>query len=655
MACGNRYKRGNIVNLIIAIFYIALLSVLLYSYLLAFKWLWKVAVFFRIKYKNYWNRKDAQKLIPLNRKEHFKNGWKVFLDKKKNILVLVILFLLSMTIFSQHLIKNTTDKNKHLSAKNYFAVGETANTYKMMALNILHPDFPLLLPLELFQRLVYFHGTFLLPKNDDEKYLWQQLWFYNPYTISQTPPWDYHGKPISPIYNNSHFSKVYNNYMIALEKVMDGNISDRKLFYDVVPRDISSNLEFAVIFQMYEDGLRYTGEAGIHIARDEKYQKQTDNFYRYSKIAQKWWDDKVIPKGIRDIPTQKLTFLEAKLTISDNKLFEQLMMNVTTCDNAYIDDYLQSRQDFADAITPEYDKRFSMMLNTYTSMFYNYLLPKYCTKDFPIASNKLHNSISRWSYIEDQETNLRIGTGYDLQTKENNATLAPLFEALRNKNTSKVIEELTSKNLSADVRFFGQKTSMHYAAHYNDVETMNALIKLGASVSPEDKAGKIPFQYAIENYNYEATKFLLEHNSSHKWVPENIRKNTSEDGYFFTIPWEYLMVLGQSGVDRVKIVEFIKLLIHYKVDLLKERESCKGMNFLHMAVLGYSLQIGSDTKYKVEVIKMLLKEGLDYKTKNCRARSAYQDAIEEHSWMHLVFEPYMTKEDRKYFKNKIRR
>lgn len=642
-------------NFIMAIIYIAFLSVLLYAYLLALKCMWKIAVYLRIKYKNFWNRKDAQKLIPLDKKEYFKNGWKLFSNQKKNIAILSLLFLFSITLFSQYLRDNTTDENKHLSAKNYFAVGETANLYKMALLNVSHPDFPLLIPIEWFQKVVYWHGSSLLPKNDDEKYLWQQLWFYNPYTITQTPPWDYHGRPTSPLYNNSHFSKVYNNYMIALEKVMDGNISDRKLFYDVVPRDISSNLEFAVIFQMYEDGLRYTGEAGIHIARDKKYQKQTDNFYRYSKIAKKWWDDGVIPKKIREIPTQKLTFLEAKLTISDNKLFEQLMMHVTTCNNPYIDDYLQSRQDLAEAITPEYEKRFSMMLNTYTSMFYNYLLPKYCAKEFPIASNKIHQRISRWSGIEEQETNLRIGTGYDLQTKEDNASLSPLFEALKDKNTSKVIQELTSKNLSADVRFFGQKTPMHYAAYYNDVKTMEALLEQGAFISTQDKAKKIPLQYAIENYNYEATKFLLEHNSSHKWVPENIRKNKSRDGVFLSTSWEYLMVFGAYQVDTIKIVEFIKLLIQHHVELFAEIEDCKGENFLHVVARNSTFAKGGDTKHMEEIIKMLLENGLDYKVEDCHGRSAYQAAVEKYSWMHSVFEPYMTNEEKQYFKNKMRR
>jgi hypothetical protein len=642
-------------HFLFAVFYIMLLSILLYGYLLFFKLLWRLFIYTRIKYKNFRNRKDAQKLIPISRQQHFKNGWNLFPNKRKNISILVVLFLISMTLFLHHLQKNTTDKNKHFEAKNYFAVGETANNFKFLALHLFHPDFPLLLPIEWFQRLVYWHGSFLLPDNDDEKYLWEQLWFYNPYTILQTPPWDYHAKPITPIYNNSHFSKIYNNYMIALEKTMDGNISDRKLFYDVVPRDISSNLEFAVIFQMYEDGLRYTGEAGIHIARDEKYQKQTDNLYRYSKIAQKWWDDGVIPENIRDIPTQKLTFLEAKLTISDDRLFRQLMLNITTCDSPYIDDYLESRQDLADAITPKYEKRFSMMLNTYRSMFYNYLFPRYCNKEFPIASNKIHKRISRWRYIEDQETNLRIGTGYDLQTKEDNATLAPLFEALKDKNTSKVIKELVSKNLSADVRFFGKKTPLHYAAHYNDIKTMEALLKHGASINAQDKANKIPLQYAVENFNYEATNFLLEHNSSHKWVPENIRKNRSYDGDFFVAPWEYLMVFGQFGVARKKTTELVKLLAQHDVNLFTEIQHCKGMTFLHMAALGYNLRTGGEHQSQVEIIKILLEKGLDYKAKDCNGESAYEIATRRYSWMHLVFEPYMSEEDIEYFKNKKRR
>ncbi len=640
-------------NLIIAIFYIILFSALLYLYLIVFKWLWRVIVYTRIKYKNFWNRRDNKKLIHIDKKEHFKNFWKLFKDNKKNIVIFGILFILSMTIFVQNLLKYTTPQNKNIQAKYYFAVGQTANSFKLIALNILHPDFPLLLPIEWFQKLVYLHGTSLLPKKDDEKYLWEQLWFYNPYTITLTPPWGVRARLDTPLYNSVHFSKIYNGYMQTLEKIMDGNISDRKLFYEVMPRDISSDLEFAAVFQMYEDGLRYTGKAGIHIVQDEKYQKQTANLYRYSKIAQKWWDEKIVPKQIKDIKTQRLTFLEAKLIISDNKLFEQLMEHITTCKNPIIDEYLQDRQNLYNELTPQYKKRFSRMLRTYTSMFYNYLFTKYCNKKFPAPPNRGgYKNISSWEGMRQQEINLRVGTGYDLQTIENNATLKPLFEALKEKNTSKVLQELREKNLSPDVRFFGDKTPMHYAAHYNDVKTMDALLKLGASINPQDKAKKIPLQYAIENYNYEATKFLLEHNSSHKWVPENISKLDPFTDRFYAQPWEFLLITGQSKIDRKKIVALIKLLINHNVNLNGEIQWCSGMTFLHMASLGYSLQIGPETKYQVEVIKMLLEKGLDFRKKDCRGRNAYEIAINEHPWMYKVFEPYMTEIERQYYKNK---
>lgn len=644
-----------VLHFTIAIAYIILLSLLLYGYILFFKWLWRVTLYVRIKYKNFTNRKDPEKCLVVNRHEYFKNGLMVLSDKKKNIAILAILFGFTLIIFVQHLSHNTTDANKYLNAKQYFAVGETANTFKLATLNFLHPDFPLLIPVEWFQKLVYWHGTFLLPKNDDEKYLWQQLWFYNPYTITQTPPWGYSAKPFTPVYNNKHFSKMYNGFMASFEKVMDGNVSDQKLFYDVVPRDINSNLEFAVIFQRHQDSLRMSGEAGVIMAREAKYQKQTDNLYRYSKIAQQWWKDETIPENIRLLKEQQLTFLEAKLTISTSKLFEHLMLHVTKCDDPLLDEYLQDRINLNEVLTPEYQARFSMMLQTYRSMFFQYLIEKYCQREFLVSAYGKHESMKRWGYIEDQETNLRIGTGYDLQTKEDNATLAPLFEALKDRNTSKVLDELNEKNLSVDVRFFGEKTPMHYAAYYNDVKTLKALMKLGASISPEDKAGKIPYQYAIEGYNYEATKFLLENNSSHKWVPESIRNKKSRGGFSFTIPWEYLMVMGQRGVDRMKIIELTKLLINHNVDIHKERESCKGMGLLHMASLGYSLRIESETKYMVEIIKMLLEKELDYKARDCNGRNAYEIAVQQYSWMHLVFEPYMSVEDKKYFKNKTRR
>lgn len=112
-------------NLIISILYIVLFSVLLYLYLLVFKWMWKVIVYIRIKYKNFWNRRDNKELIHIDKKEHFSSFWKLFKDRKKNIAVFMILLILSMTQFVQNLLKNTTPENKNIQAKYYFAVDQT--------------------------------------------------------------------------------------------------------------------------------------------------------------------------------------------------------------------------------------------------------------------------------------------------------------------------------------------------------------------------------------------------------------------------------------------------------------------------------------------------------------------------------------------------
>ena len=466
-------------------------------------------------------------------------------------------------------------------------------------------------------------------------------------------------KPDTPLYNNKHFSEIYNGYMNTLAKVMDGNITDRKLFNAVVPRDIFSNLEFAVIFQMYEDGLRYTGEAGVRIAKETKYQKQTDNLYRYSGLAEEWWKNGTIPENIRSIPQQYLTFLEARMAIAENVMFRKLLLEPTRCDDPFIKGYFTQRQRLLNETPVEYFDRFSMTLNNDQSRFYDYLFPKYCGYEQPVKAQKVNGpQFSRFPYKDVQERNLREGSGYDLQNHESNETLRPLFMAIDEKNTEEVLHILANRNLSPNVRFYGNKTPLHYAAHNNDIATMKVLLKNGANINAEDQAGKIPFQYAIENYNYEASKFLLEHNSSHKWVPEMFDSTDMRNSIDIplTTSWEYVMSFGalkiqrhRTNMERKTIVKLVKLLIEYRVNFNQIAHYCRE-TWLHTAVRGVGLQNSPDVADKEAVVKMLLEAGADFRVKNCNGMNAYEEAVNNHSRIDGVFYPYMTKEEKVYYK-----
>lgn len=596
----------------------------------------------RQKLRNRRLKKEGKTPLPLSLTVHFKNSWLLFQNKRKTYAVIAILFGINCLIFNSNLAKYTTAENKHISAKYYFTVGETANTVKMALINVLHPDFPLLIPIEWFQKVVYWHGSFMLPPEDDEKYLWQKLWFYNPYVITQNPPWGVRARLDTPLYNSKHFSRFYNDYMIVLEKVMDGNIADKKLFYETVPRDISSDLEFSVIFQMYHDGLRYTGEAGIRIAKVEKYQKQTANFYRYSTVADQWWKDKVIPESIRSVVEQRLTFLEARYAILEAVMFEQFLQGPVRCSDTSVTEYLAHRKVFAEEIPLAYQKRFGMMLNDKTSRFYNYLFPTYCKNEFPAPPVKVQGEqFSYHTYIDISEANIRKGMGYDLQDSENNVTLAPLFNALKEKNTEKVLFELDKNHFSPDVRFYGEKTSLHYAAHSNDQKTLQALIARGASVNIEDKAGKIPLQYAIQNYSYDTAKYLLDNGSTHKWVADTAVS-------FTTASWEYVMDRG-SKYSKSEVARLLKLIIEYKIDLFAKASKCN-LTFLHIA--HRDLILIQNREYVGEIIQLLLKEGLNFREKNCHGKNAFDYTLMEDTKIKEFFYPYMTDEEKQQLKNK---
>lgn len=635
-----------------AIIYVILLIGLLYLYLLFFKGGWRVITYVRQRYKNRQLIKQGKQPEPINRHDHFKNGWVVLSDKKKNVAVVAIIVGLTLTLFSQNLLRNTTDKNTNHEAKKLFAVGETANTYKMVALNILHPDFPLTWPIEWFQQLLCLHGAYIVPQGDDEIYLWKKLWFYNPYVIPQTPPWGVRARLDTPLYNSKHFSRFYNDYMIVLEKVMDGNISDKKLFYETVPRDISSDTEFSVIFQMYHDGLRYTGEAGIRIAKVAKYQKQTANFYRYSTLAEQWWKDGTIPQSIRAIPEQRLTFLEARYAILEAVMFEKLLNGAVRCEDTSVREYLSHRNTFAEEIPPAYQKRFGMLLNNEDSRFYHYIFTTYCKCEFPASPERVKGwQFHRAPHVDTSESSIRKGMGYDLQDSENNLTLSPLFNALKAKNTAKVLQELDQKHLSPDVRFYGEKTPLHYAAHTNDLKTLQALIARGASINIEDKAGKIPFQYAIQNYSYDTAKYLLEHGSSHKWVADI---PIDSDGKYFTTPWAFVI---NSNYPPEDVARMLILIIEHKIDLFEEKKDCS-MNLAKYVIGGAGLinnlnaenKVRAQIKVRTEIVKMLIDAGVDFHVR-CEGDSAIEEAIRRADGDDLkiiqMLYPLMTPEEKK--------
>ncbi|AKT90522.1 ankyrin domain protein [Campylobacter ureolyticus RIGS 9880] len=94
-------------------------------------------------------------------------------------------------------------------------------------------------------------------------------------------------------------------------------------------------------------------------------------------------------------------------------------------------------------------------------------------------------------------------------TKFVNPITVPLRDALKQKDTNKVLLYSKDNNLSVDIEIEDGTTPLMYSSFYNDLNTTKELINLGADIHKKDKYGLSPMAYAIENNSTEIVKILF--------------------------------------------------------------------------------------------------------------------------------------------------
>ena len=90
-----------------------------------------------------------------------------------------------------------------------------------------------------------------------------------------------------------------------------------------------------------------------------------------------------------------------------------------------------------------------------------------------------------------------------------NPIAIPLRDALKQKDTNKVLSYLKDNNLSVDIEIEDGTTPLMYSSFYNNLNTTKELINLGADIHKKDKYGLSPMAYAIENNSTEIVKILF--------------------------------------------------------------------------------------------------------------------------------------------------
>lgn len=141
-------------------------------------------------------------------------------------------------------------------------------------------------------------------------------------------------------------------------------------------------------------------------------------------------------------------------------------------------------------------------------------------------------------------------------TKETDAKLLPLYNALQNKNNNQ-IRELIPSIFDTNTNMQGDRKPLHFAANNNNVQIIEYLIKKGANVNALDIQKHTPLYYAIERNHLDSVKILMDNGADVNLV----RFESGDDAnpalfYVACNEWYSLLeyLLKHPKVDNYEIV-----------------------------------------------------------------------------------------------------
>jgi hypothetical protein len=115
-------------------------------------------------------------------------SWSLNFKKK------VCLFLIAVTIsfcflgYKRNRAEWMNEDNAHYDAKQYFVVGQVVFGMRLLLTTFLHPDNPVLWPLNRLQEWIFLVGSKRLPEGDGERRRWMNKWFAYPYSRKHLDP-----------------------------------------------------------------------------------------------------------------------------------------------------------------------------------------------------------------------------------------------------------------------------------------------------------------------------------------------------------------------------------------------------------------------------------------------------------------------------------
>ena len=279
--------------------------------------------------------------------------------------------------------------NTHYAAKQYFAAGQVTAAQRKLCTLILHPDNPLLWPLNQLQELEYALGVKYLPDDDGEKGVWRNSWFLYPYTRKGLRPYGTDRKHINP-----RMVAFLDDVWEIIETLSTRTFADRQMYreYLLTFPLLANNYQ---LFDAYYLAEKKTGIRDTRIIKHPEYHAREMQLADWLlELEGKWRKEPDVWGKVQSRPKIEAARLMALICLHGNIIHGELMAGRFACDDPLIQRYRELRRRFVGdkttkgAIERVADKKtreilYEMTVQNYLELFLKYAIQDFCHQ--PVA------------------------------------------------------------------------------------------------------------------------------------------------------------------------------------------------------------------------------------------------------------------------------
>ncbi len=303
--------------------------------------------------------------------------------KAASVFILGVFLVYHVAFYVQQRMEWMGNDNAHPTAKEYFVAGQVLYGFRAVLTRFLHPENPLLAPLNGLQQKIYAQGVQLLPEEDGERYVWEQLWFLYPYTRTLRETKDGDRRKYSP-----DMVKLLDRCWECLEGMAIQPFADRQMEREQYYRNYPG-LAFYYNLKRPQYLKTINGALWI-IAQDPVRIERTEHLIGWlEKLKQKWQADLEMVDTLRKHPPIAVARQEALMGSLIYAIETVILEKSFGCNHPYIKLYIKTRNDFVgsrerpsplmrmrNAKQREY--HYDAQINWVGARFYKRTLPLYC-------------------------------------------------------------------------------------------------------------------------------------------------------------------------------------------------------------------------------------------------------------------------------------